>query len=401
MCIDDQQLINHIETDIYALPRIDQLMDNLAGMNWYTRIDLRDAFKQLRMHPDSQKYTTFSCQFCSYCYRVMPFGLLVAPAFFQRFINSLLGVYYGKNVMCYMDDILIYTKTYKKNEKRTRQVIHGFTNYLRNFIHGYSDLIRPIQKLVHGQKKSIFWDEEAENSFGEIKNAFKKTENLFFNLPTVREQIILKCDASDTACGSVLMTVKRGYSISDVSNLSDAEISANPDFKICSYSSHMFSTTEQRYTTIEKELMAIVTGLQAYNTVVRSSELTEWILTDHHNLLFLEKFELRRRRHFKWFDILCNYNYEIAYVQGSKNEVADGLSRPNALQKTQVQIIFKLSECKMINTLKNFGRETLKRIQSVHESSTWSHPGVRNMIYILKFEEVVSGINRSEVEMVV
>jgi RNase H-like domain found in reverse transcriptase len=359
-----------------------------------------------------------------------------------------------------MDDIVIYTKTYRKNEKRTRQVIQiltlnglksryekcklftqktellglevcpqgisvkrkstsaiekwvapktlkqiqsflGFTIYLRSFVHGYSDLIRPIQKLVHGQKKSILWNVEAENSFVKIKNAFKKTENLFFNLPTIREQKILKCDASDTACGSVLMTVKSGFSISDISEISDAEIATNPDFKICSCSSHMFSTTEQRFTTIEIELMAIVTGLQAYNTVVRSSELTAWILTDHRNLLFLRKFELSRRRHFKWFEILCNYNYEIAFVQGFKNEVADGLSRPNAFYQTQEQVIFQLSECKMINTLKDFDKEKLKRIQSVHESSTWNHPGIRNMIYIQKFEEVVSGINRSEVEMVV
>jgi hypothetical protein len=50
-------------------------------------------------------------------------------------------------------------------------------------------------------------------------------------------------------------------------------------------------------------------------------------------------------------------------------------------------MIFKLSECKVISTLKEFDKEKLKRIKTVHESFAWNHPGVRNIIYVLRHEE--------------
>jgi hypothetical protein len=56
----------------------------------------------------------------------------------------------------------------------------GYTNYLRSFVPKYSDLIRPIQKLVYGQSKNIVWSEDANNSFEKIKNKLKKNRRFIF-----------------------------------------------------------------------------------------------------------------------------------------------------------------------------------------------------------------------------
>jgi Reverse transcriptase (RNA-dependent DNA polymerase) len=105
ICIDYCQINECLRKDVYCLPKIDELIDYIKGNIYYTRPDFQGAYHQLRMHPSSEWLTTFSRKYGNYTFRVMPFGLLVAPAHFQLFINHILLLHFRENVLVYLDDI--------------------------------------------------------------------------------------------------------------------------------------------------------------------------------------------------------------------------------------------------------------------------------------------------------
>jgi Reverse transcriptase (RNA-dependent DNA polymerase) len=82
LCVDYRQLNNCLERDMYPLPRIDSIIESLSGKRVFSKIDLREAYHQIRMHEKSRKYSTFICKYGSFCYNVMPFRLSVPPSFF-------------------------------------------------------------------------------------------------------------------------------------------------------------------------------------------------------------------------------------------------------------------------------------------------------------------------------
>ena len=110
MCIDYRGLNAQTIKDKYPLPRIDEILDNLQGGSFFTKLDLAQGYHQLRMHPEHVGRTAFQTQFGSYQFRVMPFGLCNAPATFQRTLNDLLAPFRGICAV-YIDDIIIFSRT--------------------------------------------------------------------------------------------------------------------------------------------------------------------------------------------------------------------------------------------------------------------------------------------------
>ena len=91
----------------YPIPRIDELLDNMAGAQYFTKLDLQQGYHQIRVKPEHVQRTAFQTKFGSFQFRVMPFGLTNAPATFQRTMNNLLADCRAfANV--YIDDIVIF-----------------------------------------------------------------------------------------------------------------------------------------------------------------------------------------------------------------------------------------------------------------------------------------------------
>lgn len=122
-CVDYRKLNAVIKKNRYPLPLIDETLAKLEGVQYFSKIDVRQAFHKIRMHPDSKDLTTFRTRYGSYRYNVMPFGLCNRPSTFQHYINDALMDYLDKYCSVFVDDILIYSKSKKEHRQYVRDVL--------------------------------------------------------------------------------------------------------------------------------------------------------------------------------------------------------------------------------------------------------------------------------------
>ncbi|GBG83578.1 hypothetical protein CBR_g37296 [Chara braunii] len=107
----------------YPMPRFDELLDRLAGNRFFTKIDRRSGYHQIRVAAADQPKTVFRSRFVHYEFTVMPFGLTNAPATIQRAMNDIFREILKQYVLVYLDDILVYSRTLEEHLKHLRDVL--------------------------------------------------------------------------------------------------------------------------------------------------------------------------------------------------------------------------------------------------------------------------------------
>jgi len=366
-CVDFRGLNDATIRDVYPLPNAQYLRDKLAKAVKFTVLDQRNAFNLIRIKEGHEWKAAFILPSGLWEYTVMPFGLTNAPATCQRQNDNILRPYLGKFVICYLDDILIYTeagqdhdahvklvmKELSKVDSRLKlskcrfgveeatflgyivrpgeiaidpvkikavqnweaprnvkdvQSILGFANFCRQFIKGYSKIAEPLTNLTR-KEVSFNWTEEANKAFLEIKKRFTE-EPILHSFRDDRESLV-ETDASDT-------------------NLGAAHLQKGDDGKMhpVAYFSKKMSSAEQNYNIYEKELLAIVEALKHWRIYLQGARYPVTIHTDHMNLrTFTTTKVLDNRRLARWAEELATYDLVIKYVKGSDNTRADALSR--------------------------------------------------------------------------
>lgn len=111
MCIDYRALNAKTRKKKYLLPRIDEMLDQLAGATIFSSIDLRSGYHQIRIDEADVEKTAFLTPHGSYHFKVLSFGLTNALSTFEQVMNDVFREYLGKLVLVYLDDILVYSKT--------------------------------------------------------------------------------------------------------------------------------------------------------------------------------------------------------------------------------------------------------------------------------------------------
>nr|GEZ05037.1 putative reverse transcriptase domain-containing protein [Tanacetum cinerariifolium] len=123
MCIDYRELNKLTVKNHYSLPRIDDLFDQLQGSQFFSKIDLRSGYHQLRVPDDDIPKTAFRTRYGHFEFTVMLFGLTNTPAVFMDLMNRVCRPYLDKFVIMFMNDILIYSKTQEEHVEHLRIVL--------------------------------------------------------------------------------------------------------------------------------------------------------------------------------------------------------------------------------------------------------------------------------------
>ena len=109
-CVDYRGLNNITIKNRYPLSLIGELLDRLGRARRFTQLDLTNAYHRMRVREGNKWKTAFRTWYGHFKYQVMPFGLFIAPAIFQEYVNKILAEKLDIFVIVYLDDILIYTK---------------------------------------------------------------------------------------------------------------------------------------------------------------------------------------------------------------------------------------------------------------------------------------------------
>jgi hypothetical protein len=123
LCIDYHALNEDIIKNMYPLPRIDDLFDQLRGACVFSKIDIRSGYHQLKIRQCDIPKTTFIPRYGMYEYTVMTFGLTNAPAYFMYLMNKVFMDYLDNFVMVFVDDILVYSRSEEEHEDHLRLVL--------------------------------------------------------------------------------------------------------------------------------------------------------------------------------------------------------------------------------------------------------------------------------------
>lgn len=393
VCTDLRMLNKHVIVDKFPLPSADEMIPKLSGAKVFSKLDIRSAYFHMPLTEDSRHLTAFLTQDGLFQYKVLPMGLSSAPAAWQKFITlSLADV---KGCVAYMDDICVFGSSPEEhhenlhsvlkrlndlnlrlNMKKCRfgvteieflghvissagltpnientkailecprpnsviQVKHflGLCSYYLRHLPDFATVSEPLRRITR-LNEDFVWSAEQENAYSEIQKLVASTPTVAIfdeSCPT-----FVSTDASDVGLGAVLSQLQNGVE------------------KVVAYASRTLSDTERRYSTGEKEALACVWACEKWHVYLFGRRFV--LRTDHSALTSLLGRGCKGQKPLRisrWYSRLLNYDFDLIYIQGKHNQVADALSRLPLANDGENE---DLDEVKIISSLTNTGNSAI------------------------------------------
>lgn len=177
LCVDYRELNKKTIQDRHPIPRIQETLDNLGGNAWFSTLDQGKAYHQGFITPESQPLTAFTTPWGLYEWVRIPFGLTNAPASFQRFMEGCLGDLRDQVCIPYLDDIIVFSKSFQEHVEHVRQVLQRLKSHGVKLKPGKCKLFhREVSFLGRIISKSGYYiDPKATDAVTKLKDSLPKT----------------------------------------------------------------------------------------------------------------------------------------------------------------------------------------------------------------------------------
>ena len=361
VCLDPMFLNKAVKREHYTLPSSQEIFSKLGKSEYFSVVDARNGFHQIELSLESSKVTTFITPFGRYAYKRLPFGLTSSAEVFHKvLVEKLHGL---EGVEVYIDDILVHGENKSQHDHRLRTLLQkckeinltlkqeksqickrrvtflghivsndglspkreraeailrmksptnktevmrllGMLNYVAKFCRELAIKTEPMRQLIR-KDFDFVWSPKCEQSFSEIKQ-------MIANAPILKrfnkdQEVTIQVDASAHALGATIMQ-----------NEQPVEYATKP-----------LTSTQTRYSQIEKEMLGIYFGCKKFHYYVYGGPVFT-VQTDHKPLVSLiEKpiEEIASPRLKRMIMHLRAYDFRLVYKKGSEVIIADTLSR--------------------------------------------------------------------------
>ncbi|GFT05821.1 retrovirus-related Pol polyprotein from transposon 17.6 [Trichonephila clavipes] len=362
----DFRKLNEITlTQDFVIPTLDDILHEISGSNYFSALDMKSAFNQIPLHFADRHKTAFSTpDGDKYQFNRLCFGLKNSPKAFQSIAQEVLGDLLHTGALVYIDDIILFTKTIDahfellgkvferferihlkfnpskcqfltksckflgfvvtpegilidkdksvsinefpvpKDQKQIKSFL-GCCNFYRRYIKNFAKRALPLTNLL--RKDTPFeWTSETQEAFDDIKKAILNPPVLA--LPDQNVELQITTDASSRGIGAVL---EQKYPNSEVKPLYFFPKKLNP--------------SQSKYNATVLEFFAIYTALNFFRPFLLDRKSK--VFTDHKPLAGFLSNKNPSSKILRWKLALEEFNYDIHYIRGSLNSVADHLSR--------------------------------------------------------------------------
>ena len=370
----------------YPLPLISSLFEDLRTAKWFTTLDIRWGYNNIRLRRRDRWKAAFIVPAIDgnppqlFEPRVMFFGLCNSPATFQAFMNHIFRHLIKKRyVLIYMDDLFVMADNLPQLIHRTRLVFQtmrkhdlhlnpekchfhkqevqylgfvirpgqlltdpakvdtilkwpqpinakeirkftGFTNYYRQFIRNYALITKPLDNLKR-KSQPFCWTTDCQNAFDYLKQCF--TQAPILHIPDPTKPFILEVDASLFATGGTLFQMHDGQ----------------PTPLPCGYISKALDQAQRNYHIYDRELLAVVRGLQNWKHLLLGSPHKVTVWTDHKNLLHWQQPQKLNPRQARWLLFVSQFDLDLIHKPGRSMIFSDAFTRrPDYIKEGKAEI---------------------------------------------------------------
>jgi len=363
-CLDYRKVNQRTKSDPFPIPRMEALLGKLGAASFVSKIDLRKGYWQIAMEPVSIPQTAFICDDGKFEFLRMPFGLKTAPSIFQRFVNNMLGNARGQFADAYIDDIIIYSNSWAEHLNHIRDILHkirkagmtanvekcvfgktsikylgfiitpegvstdpekvapianypipknpkeikrflGLCGWYRHYVEHFATVAEPLNGLLQKGRK-FHWGNLQQEAFCRLKSAIANSITLAF--PDFNRPFILRTDASDVGLGAVLC--QKAFDGLETP---------------IAFASRSLTQAEKAYHATEKECLGIVWALKKFVHYLDGQQFV--LQTDNRALTWLDSMKDANSKFMRWSLKIQDFQPSISHCPGSKNVVADALSR--------------------------------------------------------------------------
>ena len=363
-CVDYRRLNEISRKDSYPIPHIDETLRTIAAAKYISKVDVISAFHRIRVKDGDEWKKAFNTRFGLYEWLVTPFGLTGAPATFQRYINWILRDELDICCSAYIDDVVIYNDIQKEQRSAVLRIICkladaglqldfdkseferdiikylgylietsrglradpekpkairkwepptkvkgvcgflGFCNYYRQFIDGYSRIVKLLTRLMR-KDQPFHWTLECQHIFEQLKDALIKAPLLAKWTPGLETAI--ECDSFGYVVSGTLMQKMKGL------------------WHPVAYFSKKLNPAESNYPIHDKEMLAIIRCICEWCTELVGQHFEVW--SDHRNLAYFRKKQHLGERQMRWAYELNDFSFDIIHKPGKEQVQSDALSR--------------------------------------------------------------------------